>query len=212
MKYFGLIAFLLMISATSYADDFFNPPPLNPELPPWMQNSQDANQPQAQPQQQGQQPQAQPQAQSAQPSPEPAPTVDTGSSGGDDEEGGSPFDFEGGSEGGGGGGRDSGKNNFQVIQQDNGKKGDRDCVGWGSSFVGTTIFTTEQTCQNELDQDVENARDTINNYADSTEKEVLRGVIKGKIPREKSKDFHLEFSSLKDSLILVAKSGCACLE
>lgn len=190
------------------ADDFFNPPPLNPELPPWMQNQQGQNQPNQQPAQ------AQPVPDTSAPAAE-APSVDSGSSSGDEEDGGSPFDFEGGSEGGGGGGgRDSGKSSFQVLDPGSrqSQQNQQDCVGWGSSFLGTKIFTSESTCKIELEQDIENARDAINNYVDYTEKEVLRGVIRGKIAREQSKDFQLDFTSLKNTLISAAKTGCSCLE
>lgn len=195
-----------MITGTSRADDFFNPPPLNPELPPWMQDSAAPAQP------------AQPGGQPAQAAPEatvPAPDFSTpDSSSGSDEEEGSPFDFEGGGGGGGGGkGSDQGKQNFQILDKvDRSKSSGSDCVGWGTSFLGTRVFTSESMCRNELDQQLENARDRINNYADFTEKEVLRGVIKGKISREKSKDFHLQFSSLKDAITLAGKTGCKCLE
>lgn len=204
MKIFWASIFFIMISGTSMADDFFNPPPLNPELPPWMQNQQEQNQPNQQPQQ--------PAPDTSVPAAE-APSFDSGSSS-DEEDGGSPFDFEGGSEGGGGGGRDSGKSNFQVLDPGSrqSQQNQQDCVGWGSSFLGTKIFTSESTCKIELEQDIENARDAINNYVDFTEKEVLRGVIRGKIAREQSKDFQLDFTSLKNSLISAAKTGCSCLE
>lgn len=206
MKRYGYLLFLLMISGTSRADDFFNPPPLNPELPPWMQNQQDPNQ---QPQQ-GQQPQQAVPDNSA-PAAE-APSFDSGM---EEDDSSSPFDFESGSDGGGGGGggRDQGKPNFQVLDQGiPSQQNQQDCVGWGSSFLGTKIFTNESSCKIELEQDIENARDAINNYVDYTEKEVLRGVIKGKIARDKSKDFALDFTSLKNSLIMAAKTGCSCLE
>ena len=95
-RFLSLSALFIMITGSSWADDFFNPPPLNPELPPWMQdNSQPAQAQPAQP--------SQPAPDAAVPtSPVEPPTMDT--SGGDEEEG-SPFDFESG--GGGGGGRGS---------------------------------------------------------------------------------------------------------
>ncbi len=198
----GFIAIFLMISATSNADDFFNPPPLNPELPPWMQ---DANQAPAS--NTGQPATTPPPADASAP---PADTSSVPDSGSEDDEA-APFDFEG-SGGGGGPARDQGKNSFQIVDQYNQNNKDQDCVGWGSSFLGTKVFLSENLCRTELDQEIESARDTVNNYQDHTEKEVLRGVIRGKIPREKSKDFHLEFGSLRTSLGLAAKTGCKCLE
>lgn len=188
------------------ADDFFNPPPLNPELPPWMQESNA-------PSQSGQSPPAQPAAPDAAAPAAPSteePSFD-GSGAGDEE--GAPFDFESGGGGGGGGrGGDQGKDNFQILDEVQRSKNGPDCVGWGSAFLGTKVFTSESFCRNELDQQLENARDKITNYTDHAEKEVLRGVIRGKIPREKSKDFHLDFTELKNSLSLAAKTGCKCLE
>jgi len=209
MSQIRLFAILLMISASSMADDFFNPPPLNPELPPWMQES-----PPASGQPQGNSPPAGQPGQESAPPPtaEPVP-FDGGEVSGDDE-GGSPFDFDGGSSGGGGGGKgsDQGKSNFQILDEVQRGKSSPDCIGWGSAFLGTKVFVSESMCRNELDQQLENARDKITNYTDHTEKEVLRGVIKGKIPREKSKDFHLDFTELKNSLSVAGKTGCKCLE
>ncbi|MCC7460338.1 MAG: hypothetical protein IT286_03450 [Proteobacteria bacterium] len=205
MRSIWVFSILLMISASSNADDFFNPPPLNPELPPWMQESSPpSNQP-------GSAPPPQPGPDSAPPMAEPMPFD------GDDEDGGAaPFDFDGSSSGGGGGGggrgSDQGKTSFQVLDEVQRGKSGPDCVGWGSAFLGTKVYNSESMCRNELDQQLENARDKINNYTDHTEKEVLRGVIKGKIPREKSKDFHLDFTELKSSLSIAGKSGCKCLE
>lgn len=204
MRWFGLAVIFIMISATSNADDFFNPPPLNPELPPWMQES---NTPPA-----GNAPaQPAPDGSAAPSSPEPAPSFDAPA--GDEEEGAAPFDFEGGGGGGGGGrGSDQGKQNFQILDEVQKSKSGADCIGWGSAFLGTKVFTTEAFCRNELDQQLENARDKISNYTDHAEKEVLRDVIKGKIAREKSRDFHLDFTMLKNSLTFTAKTGCKCLE
>jgi len=204
-KCLGILFFYLLISGTCYADDFFNPPPLNnPEMPPWMQNSNQGNQPppnnQNPPPQQGQPQEA-----------TPAPPVDTTApdTSSDDEENASPFDFESGSSDNGPP-RDQGKNSFQVLDQN--ANSPQECIGWGNAFLGTKVFPNQTACRNELEQEIENARDTVNNYADSTEKEVLRGVIKGKISREKSKDFHMEFSSIKGTLTGAAKTGCSCLE
>lgn len=202
MRFFSILAVFLMISSASWADDFFNPPPLNPELPPWMQdNSQPAQPSQPQP---------------AQPAPDGmAPTtteaVPFDPSGSEEEEG-SPFDFEGGGGGGGGSGSDKGKDNFQILDKVERSRSGAECVGWGSSFLGTKVFNNESLCRAELDQELEHARDSINNYADHTEKEVLRNVIKGKVSREKSKDFHLQFDSLKGAISLAGKNGCKCLE
>lgn len=205
MRRLGFIAFFVMISTASMADDFFNPPPLNPELPPWMQDSNSAP---AQPQS----PPGQAVPDSA-PPPMAEPMPFDGESSGEDDGGASPFDFDGGSSGGGGGrGSDQGKTNFQVLDEVQRGKSGPDCVGWGSAFLGTKVYVSETMCRNELDQQLENARDKITNYTDHTEKEVLRGVIKGKVPREKSKDFHLDFTELKNSLSFAAKSGCKCLE
>lgn len=205
MRLLGFVAFFVMISTISMADDFFNPPPLNPELPPWMQESNSAP--------------AQPQSPPGQGVPEtsPPPMAEPmpfdGESSGEDDGGASPFDFDGGSSGGGGGrAADQGKTNFQVLDEVQRGKSGPDCVGWGSAFLGTKIYVSETMCRNELDQQLEVARDKITNYTDHTEKEVLRGVIKGKVPREKSKDFHLDFTELKNSLTTAAKSGCRCLE
>lgn len=204
MRFLGFLLFLIMISASSMADDFFNPPPLNPELPPWMQESNSPSQPSGQPAQ----PSAPDSAAPAAPSSE-EPSFD----GGAGEEEGAPFDFESGGGGGGGGrGGDQGKDNFQILDEVQRSKSGPDCVGWGSAFLGTKVFVSESFCRNELDQQLENARDKITNYTDHAEKEVLRGVIRGKIPREKSKDFHLDFTELKNSLSLAAKTGCKCLE
>lgn len=200
MRLWGFFIISLMISTASMADDFFNPPPLNPELPPWMQES--GSQPP---------PSTAPAPDSTAPASPPSGD-DSGFSAGDDE-GSPPFDFEPGDGGGGGGrGSDQGKNNFQIMEDVQHNKSGPDCVGWGSAFLGTKVYTSESFCRNELDQQLENARDTINNYTDHTEKEVLRGVIRGKIPREKSKDFHLDFTDLKNSLSLAGKTGCKCLE
>ncbi len=198
MKRLGLSIFLVMISSICNADDFFNPPPLNPELPPWMQNSAPAG---------NEQP---PQGQ-AQPAPDSAPADTSGDTTPDEEDSAAPFDFESGSSDGGGAARDQGKSSFQVLDQmSQGQQ--QDCIGWGSAFLGTKVFPNQSACHNELDQNIENARDSVNNYTDHTEKEVLRGVIRGKIPREKSKDFHLDFSMLKNALSMAAKTGCTCLE
>jgi hypothetical protein len=200
MRLLGVLLFIIMISASSMADDFFNPPPLNPELPPWMQDSNTQTPPD----------QTAPDT-SAPPAP---PTIsEEPSFDGVDEEGAPPFDFEGDSSSGvGGKGSDQGKANFQILDEVHLGKSGPDCVGWGNAFLGTKVFTSESFCRNELDQQLENARDKITNYADHAEKEVLRGVIKGKIPREKSKDFHLDFTELKNSLSLASKTGCKCLE
>lgn len=204
MRRLAFFTILLMITATSRADDFFNPPPLNPELPPWMQDNQKPADPNA-----GTAPPSDPNAATPAPAtPEPIPFE-----GSDDEEAPSPFDMDGGGGGGGGGrGSDQGKDNFQILDQVQHGKSSPDCVGWGSAFLGTKVYASESLCRNELDQQLENARDKINNYTDHTEKEVLRGVIKGKIAREKSKDFHLDFTDLKSSLSVAGKAGCKCLE
>ena len=207
MRLLGFFAILLIISSVSMGDDFFNPPPLNPEMPPWMQES---NSQPAQPQGSPQQGQPIPDASSPPPMAEPMPFDGDFE---DDGGGAAPFDFDGSGGGGGGGrGSDQGKSNSQILDQVQRGKSGPDCVGWGSAFLGTKVFVSESMCRNELDQQLENARDKINNYTDHTEKEVLRGVIKGKIPREKSKDFHLDFTELKNSLTTAAKSGCKCLE
>lgn len=201
MRFFSILTVSLIISSTSFADDFFNPPPLNPELPPWMQDNTQPAQPQ----------QAQPVPDASAPPPAEAVPFDGGSEG--DEEA-SPFDFGDGGGGGGGSGRgsDQGKDNFQILDKVERSKSGAECVGWGSSFLGTKVFTSESFCRAELDQELENARDAINNYSDHTEKEVLRSVIKGKVSREKSKDFHLQFDSIKGAISLAGKTGCKCLE
>lgn len=207
MRRLGFIVFFIMISTASMADDFFNPPPLNPELPPWMQesNSQPA-QPEGSPPPQGQAPP------DSSPPPMAEPMPFDGGDSGDEDGGAAPFDFDGGSSGGGGRGTDQGKANFQVLDEVQRGKSGPDCVGWGSAFLGTKVYTNESMCRNELDQQLEKSRDKITNYTDHAEKEVLRGVIRGKIAREKSKDFNLDFTELKNSLSFAAKSGCKCLE
>jgi len=203
-RFLGLFLFISMISAISMADDFFNPPPLNPELPPWMQESNTS---------QPAQPSTTPPPDASAPPPSMPDDSGFDSGMGSDDEGAPPFDFESGGGGGGGGrGSDMGKDNFQILDEVQRGKSGPDCVGWGSAFLGTKVYTSESFCRNELDQQLENARDKINNYTDHAEKEVLRGVIKGKIQREKSKDFRLDFTELKNSLSLAGKNGCKCLE
>lgn len=106
-----------------------------------------------------------------------------------------------------------GKSSFQIVEGDAATPTPgQDCEGWGSSFIGAKVFPSEEACKTQLSEDIENAKDKVHNYTDQTEKTVLRAVIQGKLSREKSRDFQIDFPDLRSTLIFAARSGCTCLE
>jgi|GEM_PF-5060152 len=190
------------------ADDFFNPPRLEQELPPWLQNESSTDKAEMSP------------GSDTKVSDAPSSTSDQASSGpppgfwGDDDqdtEKGSGFSFGGGSKSSSGG--DAPKDSFKIVAPSatDRAKTKQTCLGWGHPFLGVTMYQKSNTCNFVLGQKIEASKQDVRSLEDHTRSEVLRQVIKGNIKREDSKALKLKYDLVLDILLEAEQTGCKCL-
>lgn len=194
-KCVGIGLFFLWISM-GYADDFFSPPDLDPGPPPWVQdNPPDADAPPPPP--------------GADMGPPPGFWGDEDEFESDDSDG---FGFSPSPSS-----RDSKpKDSFQLIEPWDDVLGEdkkrKSCLGWGHPFLGVIMYQDQRSCSFGLSQKIEVAKQSIRSLEDQTRGLVLREVIAGKVTRDQSKNFKLQYDLIFDALQTANQQGCRCLE
>ncbi|MCB1197787.1 MAG: hypothetical protein KDK51_05395 [Deltaproteobacteria bacterium] len=192
--------FLVLIFAVSHAwaDDFFSPPQLDPQPPPWIQDAENS--------------QDQGNANSAPPNPSMPPPGFWGDD--DDDDGGSSSGFSPSSSGGSSSSGNS-KDSFKLVEPWNDVLGEdaqnQNCLGWGHPFLGVTMYQKQNSCEFILNQKLQEANQDIRSLEDHTRSLVLKEVIRGNINRADSKVFEQKYDLVMDILLEAKREGCRCL-
>jgi len=197
-----MILFFLASMQAVLADDFFSPPQLDPQPPPWIQEAEQG-QPNVAPQGQEQD------GQNEAPSSEGPPPGFWG----DEEAEESDFSFSPRSaptE------NAKPKDSFKLVEPWKDVLGEerdeQSCLGWGHPFLGITMFQNHSSCDFMLSQKVEESKNNVRSLEDHTRNLVLKEVIQGKVARDHSKKFVLNYDLLMEVLQEAKVDGCRCLQ
>lgn len=188
----------VLVVPGAFADDFFSPPQLEPQAPPWIQEAQ---------KQQEAQDQAQPNGAPQDSGPPP------GFWGEEEEELPPRRTFTPSNRSSN---NDKPKNSFQLTEPWNDVLGDDEerlsCLGWGHPFLGITMYQKEDGCAFILSQKIEQSKQDVRSLEDHTRRLILKKVIQGDIKREESKTYDFRYDLLTSVLQEAKIQGCKCLQ
>lgn len=198
MRFFWAVWIGVWMVPGAYADDFFSPPQIAPQPPPWIQDAQqdgDSND----------------QNPNNNPNPNAPPPGFWGDEDPEEEE--PSFRMRPSSP------RSSNekpKDNFQLTEPWNDVFGDdeiqRSCLGWGHPFLGVMLYQDHDSCNFVLSQTIETSKHNVRSLEDHTRSMILREVIKGNLTRDEAKSFEFRYEILMDVLMQANLEGCRCLQ
>jgi hypothetical protein len=113
----------------------------------------------------------------------------------------------GGSTGGSGGSQREGKSSFKLLSPTK----ERACTKWGNNLLGPATFSDKSICEAELDRKVDQGRASIEEMNDGIERFKLKKVIRGDLgSRNEARKYDITFESLRKALENASASGCTC--